>query len=136
MFNTGKTIRSAKMKAITPPKLIPPFHRIAAKGTLPMEHTNESTATSGPTRGPQIAARVGLPSRKKACQKERGTKAPRAPAIRRPPTMSLHRAPQAPIRLPPRGVKDPLTEEGPEQQRQQNDHDGTSHELPKGELPA
>jgi len=46
------TIRSAKMKATTPPKLMPPFHSTAASGMLPTEQTNEMTATSGPTIGP------------------------------------------------------------------------------------
>ncbi len=42
-------MRSAKMKLITPPKLMPPFQRAAASGTLPMEHTKLTMATSGPT---------------------------------------------------------------------------------------
>ncbi len=41
-------IRSAKMNAITPPKLIPPFHNTAASGTLPIEQTKLITAMSGP----------------------------------------------------------------------------------------
>ena len=32
-------IRSAKMNASTPPKLMPPFHSTAASGTLPIEQT-------------------------------------------------------------------------------------------------
>src|ERR1700730_5864966 len=39
--------------AITPPKLMPPFQRTAASGMFPTEHTNEMTAASGPTIGPQ-----------------------------------------------------------------------------------
>src|SRR6516162_822611 len=53
MSRTGSTIRSAKMNATTPPKLIPPFHGTAANGMLPTEHTNEMTATIGPIIGPQ-----------------------------------------------------------------------------------
>src|SRR5437763_1038290 len=40
------------MKEITPPKLLPPFHRTAASGTLPIEQTNDTMATAGPTLGP------------------------------------------------------------------------------------
>src|ERR1039458_9677586 len=35
--------RSAKMKATTPPKLMPPFHSTTASGTFPIEHTKEMT---------------------------------------------------------------------------------------------
>ena len=52
-------IRSAKMKAMTPPKLMPPFHSTAASGTLPTEQTKEITATSGPTTGPVTFASSG-----------------------------------------------------------------------------
>src|SRR5258708_14515352 len=44
-------IRSAKMNAIASPKLMPPFQRTAASGIFPTEHTNEITATNGPTIG-------------------------------------------------------------------------------------
>ena len=37
MLRIGSTIRSAKMKAITPPKLMPPFQKTAASGTFPIE---------------------------------------------------------------------------------------------------
>ena len=46
-------IRSAKMKEMTPPKLMPPFHSTAASGTLPIEQTKLSTAMIGPISGPQ-----------------------------------------------------------------------------------
>ena len=42
-----------------PPKLMPPFQRIAASGTLPIEQTNDDIDTSGPTMGPQILASNG-----------------------------------------------------------------------------
>ena len=45
-------IRSAKMKATTPPKLIPPFHSTTASGTLPIEQTNEMIATPGRSADP------------------------------------------------------------------------------------
>ena len=38
------------MKLTTPPKLIPPCHRAAAMGTLPIEHTKLMKAMKGPTR--------------------------------------------------------------------------------------
>ena len=59
-------IRSAKMNAITPPKLMPPFHSTAASGTFPTEHTNDSTATSGPTSGPQNFASDRMPGQKES----------------------------------------------------------------------
>ena len=43
MTMIGRMIRSAKMKLMTPPKLIPPFHSTAASGTLPIEQTKLST---------------------------------------------------------------------------------------------
>src|SRR6266498_3236764 len=73
MLRTGRTIRSAKMNATTPPKLMPPFHSTAASGTLPIEQTNDRTETSGPTSGPQSLAASGRPSRNKPCQKCCGT---------------------------------------------------------------
>ena len=39
MSSNGSVMRSAKMKLITPPKLMPPRHSAAASGTLPIEHT-------------------------------------------------------------------------------------------------
>src|SRR5215216_1797904 len=89
MFRMGSTIKSAKMKAITPPKLMPPFHSTAAKGTLPMEQTNESTAIKGPTSTPHRVDRVGWSVKKKLCQKEYGTHAASAPASSKPTTMSF-----------------------------------------------
>ena len=52
-------MRSAKMNATTPPKLIPPFHSTTASGTFPIEQTNEMTATTGPTSGPHSLAASG-----------------------------------------------------------------------------
>src|SRR6058998_590304 len=89
MSRIGSTIRSAKMNASTPPKLMPPFQRTAASGTLPTEQTKLITATSGPTSGPQNLANVSWLENKKDSQNEFGTQAASAPAIRRPPTMSF-----------------------------------------------
>src|SRR5919201_5053675 len=95
MSSTGKTIRSAKTNAITPPKLIPPFQSTAASGTFPTEQTNESTATTGPTSGPQSLANVSWLSKKKDCQALCGTQAATAPAISSPPAMSRQTAAQS-----------------------------------------
>ena len=68
-------IKSAKMNAITPPKLIPPFHKTTASGTFPIEQTNEMTATTGPISGPHTFAASGCPAKKNDCQKLSGTQA-------------------------------------------------------------
>src|SRR5207248_9976288 len=83
-------IRSAKMKAITPPKLIPPFQSTAARGTFPTEQTKLSREITGPTRGPQTLDRNGWLVKKKPCQNEAGTQAASAPAINSPSPMSVH----------------------------------------------
>src|SRR5690348_15466453 len=75
LLTIGKMIRSARMKATTPPKLIPPFHSTAASGTLPIEQTKLSIATIGPISGPITFATVGSPVAKTSCQKESGTQA-------------------------------------------------------------
>src|SRR2546430_15202803 len=84
----GKIIRSAKIKLTTPPNLIPPLQSTAASGTLPMEHTKLTIATSGPTRGPIIFEIVGLLEKKNAFQNESGTQAANAPAISSPSAIS------------------------------------------------
>src|ERR1700761_7656905 len=88
MFRIGAMIRSAKMKATTPPKLIPPFHRTTASGTLPTEQTNDTIAPTGPISGPQILAASGCPAMKNARQNESGTQAAMAPAASSPMTRS------------------------------------------------
>src|SRR6266852_1757073 len=47
MLRMGMMIRSAKMKLITPPKLMPPFHSTTASGMLPTEHTKLSSEMIG-----------------------------------------------------------------------------------------
>src|SRR6266571_8774566 len=89
MSMMGITIRSAKMKAITPPKLMPLFHNTAASGTLPTEQTNEMIAMNGPTIGPQNFENSGWELRKNDRQKLVGTNTASAPAIRRPPATSF-----------------------------------------------
>ena len=80
------------MNAVTPPKLSPSFHSTAASGTLPIEQTKLSMATTGPTSGPQIAAATGCPVMKNARQKSGGTQAAMAPAMSRPITRSRRMA--------------------------------------------
>ena len=81
-------IRSAKMNAMTPPKLIPPFHSTPASGTLPIEQTKLSTEMTGPMTGPHSRAASGWPVRNRCCQKTSGTQAATAPAISSPAAMS------------------------------------------------
>src|SRR5215208_4522252 len=95
MSRIGSTSRSAKMNASTPPKLIPPFQSTAASGTLPIEQTKLPMATSGPISGPQNLANVGSSAKKIDCQNESGTQAASAPAIRKPPKMSIQIAAQS-----------------------------------------
>src|SRR6516165_6174365 len=76
------------MKAMTPPKLMPPFHSTAASGTLQIEQTKDTIATIGPTIGPHSADQPGRSTKKKSCQNLSGTHAAMAPAINRPKTRS------------------------------------------------
>ena len=76
------------MKLITPPKLIPLFHKTAASGTLPIEQTKLTTDTTGPTSGPQTSASCGWSVRKKTFQNDSGTQAASAPAMSSPSTTS------------------------------------------------
>ena len=85
-------IRSAKMKLITPPKLMPPFQSTAARGTLPTEQTKLSIEITGPISGLQNSLSVGWSVRKSACHQLFGTHAASAPAIRKPSPRSRYRA--------------------------------------------
>ena len=82
-------IRSAKTKAITPPKEIPPDHRAAASGTLPMEQTQLITAISGPTRAFSMLVQIPWPWRKRVLQTSMGTTTASTPATTYPMTSSL-----------------------------------------------
>src|SRR5438477_12639220 len=84
MFRIGSTIRSAKRKLTTPPKLMPPFQRTAASGTFPTEQTNDETATTGPISGPHSFASDGWVCRKRELQASVGTNAAITPASKRP----------------------------------------------------
>jgi hypothetical protein len=92
MFRIGAMIRSAKMNATTPPKLMPPFHSTTASGTFPIEQTNEAIATTGPISGPHSLAASGSCAKKKDCQNASGTQAAMAPATSSPMTRSRRMA--------------------------------------------
>ena len=85
-------IRSAKMKLITPPKLMPPFQSTAARGTFPTEQTKLSIEITGPMSGLQNSLSVGWSVRKNACHQLFGTQAASAPAMRNPSPRSTYRA--------------------------------------------
>src|SRR3989442_4184214 len=92
MFRIGRMIRSAKMKLITPPKLIPPFQSTAARGTLPTEQTKLSIEITEAISGLQNSFSAGWSVRKNACHQLFGTQAASAPAIRKPSPRSPYRA--------------------------------------------
>ena len=62
---------------------------------FPIEQTNETIASRGPTRGPRMAAAVGLSARKTSCSQDVGTHAANAPAMSRPSTMSTQTLPSS-----------------------------------------
>ncbi len=74
------------MKAMTPPKLIPPFHSTKASGTLPIEQTELGTQMTWLITNRLAAS--GWPVRNRCCQNHLVLQAPTAPAISRPSTMS------------------------------------------------
>ncbi|HEX8977809.1 MAG TPA: hypothetical protein VF781_14975 [Solirubrobacteraceae bacterium] len=99
MAPIGRTMRSAKMKAITPAKLIPPLHSTAASGTLPTEQTNDSTAITGPMNAPHtVCTMCGEPVRNSECRKPLPSWATN-PASRKPIVISLHSICQSPRKL-------------------------------------
>src|SRR6266849_2993333 len=89
MSRIGMMIRSAKTKAITPPKLMPPFQSTAASGTLPTEHTKLNSEITRAINGPQTCDSTGCLVKKKLCQNDVGTQAASMPAIRSPRPMSV-----------------------------------------------
>src|SRR5260370_21575784 len=99
MSRIGMMIRSAKTKATTPPKLMPPFQSTAARGTLPTEHTKLSSEITGPINGPQTCASTGWLVKKKLCQNDAGTHAASVPAIRSPRPMSVQTEVTSPQKL-------------------------------------
>ena len=86
----GSTTRSAKMKAITPANEIPPDHRTAASGTLPIEHTKLSTAISGPTSTFSSSGSGAGASETNSELKTSFPSRPMNPASRKPIVISFH----------------------------------------------
>ncbi len=77
------------MNAITPENEIPPAQSTAASGMFPTEQTNESMATSGPTRTFSISCTAPPWSvRKRLLKKSCGSSATK-PAIRKPAMISF-----------------------------------------------
>ena len=68
------------MKAMTPPKEMPPDHSAAARGTLPIEQTQLTTAMSGPTSAFSTTVHGPWPWRKSAFHAPVGTSTARKPA--------------------------------------------------------
>jgi hypothetical protein len=73
-------MRSAKMNDTTPPNEIPAFHNAAARGTLPIEQTNEMMAMNGPTMTFSTLVQNPWPWRKTAFHAAVGTRTVRNPA--------------------------------------------------------
>src|SRR6476659_9397998 len=87
------------MNAITPENEIPPAQSTAASGTLPIEQTKESTATSGPTSTfSGIRIQAGASVTKSALKKPIGSSATK-PAIRNPAAISFQSISQSPRKL-------------------------------------
>ena len=80
---------SAKMKATTPPKLMPPFHSAAASGTLPTEQTKLMTATKGPTTTFSRLVQKPWPRTNTSAQTCPGTRTERNPAMTNPIAISF-----------------------------------------------
>src|SRR6266496_5527890 len=98
-------IRSANTNEMTPPKLIPPFQSTAASGTLPIEQTNETTETAGPTSGPHTFDQTVWSVRNTSRSQDSGTQAANAPAMSSPPAMSRQTAAQSMAKYPAVEVK-------------------------------
>ena len=87
------------MNAITPANEIPPDQSTAASGTFPTEHTNERTATSGPTiTFCSVFSQPVSSVRKSALKKSIGRSAMK-PAITNPAVISFQSISQSPRKL-------------------------------------
>ncbi len=82
-------MRSAKMKLITPPKLMPPCQSAAAIGTLPTEHTQLMKAMNGPRMTFSSVVQKPWPVKKTSFHTSIGTITARKPAMPYPMTSSL-----------------------------------------------
>ena len=76
------------MNATTPPKLMPPFHSAAARGTLPIEQTKLRMAMSGPTTAFSTEDARPWPLTKMCPHRASGTTAASRPATVNPITSS------------------------------------------------
>src|SRR3954469_23167853 len=88
MNNSGNVMRSANTKAITPPKLMPPDHRAAASGTLPIEQTKLMTARKGPSSTFSSDDQNPCPVANNERHHDMGTSASAKPATTKPMTSS------------------------------------------------
>src|SRR3954452_536249 len=87
------------MKAITPENEMPPAQSTAARGALPTEQTNESTATSGPRKTFSISCTGGEASVTKSELKKSTGRSEMKPAIRKPAEISFQSICQSPRKL-------------------------------------
>jgi hypothetical protein len=87
------------MKAITPPKLIPPDQSTAASGALPIEQTKLSTAMTGPAITFSIVRRAAGASVMKRALKKSSPSRPMKPASRKPIVISFQSIFQSPRKL-------------------------------------
>src|SRR5437660_5609360 len=90
---------SAKKKANTPAKEIPPDHSTAASGTLPTEHTKLRTAMSGPTSTFSSVVTSGGASVTNRPLKKSLPSSPMKPAKKKPSVTSFHTMVQSPRKL-------------------------------------
>src|SRR5216683_2310771 len=126
-------MRSAKMKLTTPPKLIPPFHRAAASGTLPIEQTKLTMAISGPTIAFSTDVAKPCPWKKMVFQTLFGTRTARKPATRYQAICLETQRGRSPKTLA--GLLDQRRpEKEPGHQGQQPDHDDSPDILTEREL--
>jgi hypothetical protein len=87
------------MKAITPANEIPPAQSTAASGTFPIEHTNERTATIGPsTTFSASCSGHGAPVTKRPLKKSIGSSAMK-PAMTNPAAISFQSISQSERKL-------------------------------------
>src|SRR6266508_3344057 len=87
------------MNAIVPENEIPPAQSTAASGTLPTEQTNDSTATSGPTKMFSASRKgAGASVMKRSLKKLIGSSAMK-PAMTKPPVISFQSISQSPRKL-------------------------------------
>ena len=87
------------MNAITPAKEMPPDHRTAARGTLPIEQTKLSTAITGPAITFSIVRTSGGASVTKSALKKSSPSRAMNPARKKPIVISFQSICQSPRKL-------------------------------------